>query len=324
MPLVLDVFFTVDVEVWCDGWQDIDRKFPDAFRRYIYGPSGEFGLPFQLRVLSDHGLKAVCFVEPLFAARFGIGPLAEIVRLVEEAGHETHLHLHTEWVDEARVALLPRIRGKRQFLHQFDLAEQAQLIAKGAECLQQAGAAKPIAFRAGSFGFNRDTIRALAHNGILVDSSYNGSTFGLSSGVCEGELLDQPKRIDEVLELPMSVFEDGRGLRHVQLTACSWLELEHLLWQGLEFGHRSFVILSHGAELLTPGARAVDPTVVKRFRRLCGFLQRNSGSFRVRGFRNGELPLAPLAPVRRLHSPIWRTALRMAEQGWRRRHAWTR
>ena len=38
---MLDVFLTVDVEVWCDGWDNIDAKFPDAFKRYIYGPTSE-------------------------------------------------------------------------------------------------------------------------------------------------------------------------------------------------------------------------------------------------------------------------------------------
>lgn len=49
---MLNVFFTIDVEVLCDGWQDIDREFPDAFGCYIHGPGAEYGLPFQLRVLS--------------------------------------------------------------------------------------------------------------------------------------------------------------------------------------------------------------------------------------------------------------------------------
>ena len=70
---MMDVFLTVDVEVWCDGWDDIDAKFPDAFQRYIYGPTsrGDYGLPYQLRQLQDHGLTGVFFVEPLFSTRFG-------------------------------------------------------------------------------------------------------------------------------------------------------------------------------------------------------------------------------------------------------------
>jgi hypothetical protein len=183
---MMDVFFTIDVEVWCDGWHDIDRKFPDAYRRYVYGPDGDHGLPYQLGLLADHGLKAVCFVEALFASRFGQAPLTELVNLIEPGGHEAQLHLHTEWVDEAREPLLLRVDGKRQHLRCFDVSEQTRLIEIGMRLLEGAGAPRPLGFRAGSFAFNQDTLAALAANQIFIDSSYNASTFGSSSGVCQG------------------------------------------------------------------------------------------------------------------------------------------
>ena len=98
---MLDVFLTVDVEVWCNGWEDLDAKFPAAFRRYIYGPTskGDYGLPYQLRHLRDYGLTGVFFVEPLFSTRFGPEPLVEILDLIREEEHEIQLHLHTEWAD---------------------------------------------------------------------------------------------------------------------------------------------------------------------------------------------------------------------------------
>ena len=63
---MLKVFFTVDTEIWCGGWDDLDRKFPDAFQRYVYGPTdqGNYALPMTMEILSDHGLKGVFFVEP--------------------------------------------------------------------------------------------------------------------------------------------------------------------------------------------------------------------------------------------------------------------
>jgi peptidoglycan/xylan/chitin deacetylase (PgdA/CDA1 family) len=317
---MLEVFFTVDVEIWCDGWQDIDAKFPSAFQRYVHGPGGRGGLVEQLKVLSDHGLPAVCFVEPLFAGRFGPAPLAEIVGRVQEGGHEVQMHLHTEWVDEARTPLLPGVTGKRQHLRYFNRDEQGELIRIGAEWLQRAGAPRPRAFRAGSFAFNADTLHALAAHGIHVDSSYNASTLGPSSGVCEGELLEQARQIGAVLELPMTVYSDGRGLRHAQLTACSWAELESLLWQAADRGPGQFVLLSHNFELLTPGQRAVDPVVMRRFRRLVAFLDRHRDRFRVRGLA-GEPPRPPAGAYPRLRSPLWRTGLRVLEQAWRRRYA---
>ena len=96
---MLKVFFTVDTEIWCGGWDDLDRKFPAAFQQYVYGPTGQgdYALPMTMEILNDHGLKGVFFVEPLFATRFGLAPLQEMVDLIQTAGHEIQLHLPPEW-----------------------------------------------------------------------------------------------------------------------------------------------------------------------------------------------------------------------------------
>lgn len=319
----LDVFFTVDVEVWCDGWNDIDAKFPDAFRRYIYGPtdSGQYGLPFQLQLLRDHGLTGVFFVEPLFAARFGQEALAEIVTLVRDAGQETQLHLHTEWVDEARAPLLPNITRKRQFLSQFSLAEQISLINAGKNLLIKAGAPHPNAFRAGSFAFNRDTLSALSVNGIPIDSSYNATMYGPESDIASRTMLyDGTTVAGGTLEFPMTVFKAGGcAPRHVQLGACSFSEIEGLLWRALKSGQRSFVILSHNFELLNAAKNRVDPVVLNRFRKLCSFFERHAGSFHVRGFDGAQVGIQGGA-TRPLASPWWKAGLRNAEQLYRRRY----
>jgi hypothetical protein len=137
---MLNVFFTIDVEVWCGGWHNLDAKFPRAFERHIYGRTaqGDFGMPYQLRVMNDHGLTSVCFVEPLFSCRFGAQPLSEIVGLVNEAGHENQLHMHPEWVDEAREPLLEGVTAKRQHLRYYSAAEQTSLIGSGLKMMAAA------------------------------------------------------------------------------------------------------------------------------------------------------------------------------------------
>jgi peptidoglycan/xylan/chitin deacetylase (PgdA/CDA1 family) len=316
---MLDVFLTVDVEVWCDGWDNLDAKFPDAFKRYVYGPTarGDYGLPLQLRLLQEHGLTGVFFVEPLFATRFGLEPLAEILGLVRQPANEIQLHLHTEWVDESREPLLEGITGKRQFLRYFSLQEQAVLIRKGAELIESAGGGGINAFRAGNFGFNRETLKALSINRIAFDSSYNASLFGPDSGVSPEIPLVEPMECEGVYEYPMTVFQGGtRKLRHAQITACSYREMEGLLWQALESRRKAFVILFHNFELLNSSMNSPDDIVVARFRKLCSFLDRHRDCFRVRGFRNLS-PVPVLSQPAPLTSPLWKTGLRMLEQGLR-------
>jgi len=315
---MLNVYFTVDVEIWCNSWVNLDEKFPQAFREYIYGPTGkgDFGLPYQLRVLNDHGLKGVFFVEPLFSTRFGAQPLAEIVGLIREAKQEVQLHLHTEWVDEAKVPLLIGIQGKRQHLMYFSENEQATLIKTGLRLMHEAGSTEINAFRAGSFAFNVDTLRALNTNGITFDSSYNASQFGLNSGVLPGETIVEPIKWNDVYEYPMTVFNDGTsGLRHAQLTACSFSEMEGLLWKALESGRTSFVILSHSFEMLNRARKMPDPIVISRFQKLCAFMHKNRDSFCMQGFHD-LVPHALQTQPTPLTSPIWRTGIRMLEQAY--------
>lgn len=320
---MLDVFFTVDVEVWCDGWVDIDRQFPDAFRKYVYGPTsrGAYGLPYTLDVLTQHGLSGVFFVEPLFATRFGRGPLAEIVGLIEDRKHEVQLHMHPEWVDESREPLLERVTTKRRYLKDFALEEQKALIGAGIALLNATTSKRVNAFRAGSFGFNTETLVALAANGIEFDSSYNARTLGPASGLMPGTAVVEPTRFAGVFEYPVTAFDDGtRRLRPVQLTACTYREMEGLLWQALEKGRKSFVIVSHNFELLNEAKVRPDDIVIRRFRDLCAFLDRHRDCFRTRGFSGlagTEVEKQPLP----LTSPLWKTGHRMLEQGRRRRYA---
>lgn len=319
---MLDVFFTVDVEIWCDGWNNIDTKFLRAFQQYVYGPTprGQYGLPFTLAEFEEHGLSGVFFVEPLFAARFGLDALAEVVSLLREHGQEIQLHLHTEWVDEAREALLPDVTGKRQFLSYFSYPEQARLIGAGMDFIKRVNGGTVNAFRAGSFAFNIDTLKALAANGIQYDCSYNASAFGLDSGLVPGIPVVEPVEVYGVYEYPMAVFNDGTSrLRPVQVTACSYREMEGLLWQALESERKAFVLLSHNFELLNQARDRPDDVAIKRFQKLCRFLDRHRDCFRVRGFRDLQPCSVALQPSP-LVSPLWKTSLRTVQQVLRRRY----
>ncbi len=317
---MMRVFLTFDVEVWCEDWADLDRDFPDAFQRYIYGPttSGQYGLPFELRVLCEHGLHGVFFVEPLFAARFGVAPLSEIVALIQDAEHEVQLHLHTEWADEACETLLPAVSTKRQFLWMFSRAEQVALIEAGKRFFARAGAQAPNAFRAGNYGLGHDTHAALKQAHIQFDSSLNSSMLDPASGLAVEPVYTQPFLRDGVVEVPVSVYRDGFArLRHAQVTACSFAEMEKFLWRAAAAEWDSVVIVSHSFELLNPAKDKPDRIAVDRFLKLCRFLDRNRDAFRTQGFRNeSPQPVQNQPPPPML--PAYLAGLRLAEQVFRR------
>lgn len=272
------VFLTFDVEIWCGGWDRLDERFPAAFRRYVYGASEKYGyaLPMTLKILKEHGIKGVFFVEPLFAARFGLDKLQVILELILEAGQEVQLHIHPEWCDEASIFSSVRATTKRASLWQFSYEEQAELIRIGTELISAAGGPRMRAFRAGSFAANGDTWRALAVEGYEFDSSLNATShLSFPEGVPSD--LRYARSLVPGLHLqsfPIGVFRDGFGRpRHAQVGACAYEELKAAIGAAAVAGWSDYVLLSHGFEMLKLGTAREDPIVVRRFRRLCEHLR---------------------------------------------------
>lgn len=319
----MNVFLTFDIEIWCNGWNDLDRAFPTSFERYIYGHSahGDYALPQTLAILNRHRLKGVFFVEPLFATRFGVAHLEVIVQLIREAGHEIQLHLHPEWTDEALTPLIDNCQIKRQHLSYYTLDEQTALIAHGQQLLESAGSGSIRAFRSGSFAANRDTYEALRRNGIMLDTSLNRCHAVSAPDLRNEHTFDEAFLVQDVTTLPVTVLKDGFGQdRPAQIGACGFSEMREALVSACKTGTRDFVVVSHNFEMLKPGSAEPDWFVVKRFERLCDFLASHPEQFQVRSFDN-DLCLTPQQPQPLKSSPraTWSaTSRRYVEQVLRR------
>lgn len=318
---MLNVLITVDTEIWCGGWNDLDERFPDAFSRYVYGPTkdGEFALPGKLEILEQYGIPAVFFVEPLFSARFGMQPLQELIDVLQDKNQEIQLHLHTEWVDEVGDQLLPGVVNKLTNMTDCSREQQSKLIKWGLERLAQTGVTGVNAFRGGSFGANAGTLRALADNGITFDTSYNlASSLGVAD-IAPGEILTQPRLVDGVYVYPVSVFIDPikKGYRQAQINSITFAEMVRFLEHAYAQNWDSVVIVSHNFELLSADKSKVDRFVRHRFRHLCEYLDNNRGRFNTTGFR--QLQPANVTPQPEMaHGELLPAARRYAEQIYRR------
>ncbi|MDR2839003.1 MAG: polysaccharide deacetylase family protein [Azonexus sp.] len=318
----MNVHLTFDIEIWCNGWAHLDQEFASCYPRYVYGHSqhGDYALPKTLEILNRYGLPGVFFVEPLFSAKFGASYLEEIVRLIDDAGQETQLHLHPEWTDEIRPAIIADVSGKRQHLTYYTQDEQTALI-RHAKALLENALGKPVsAFRAGSYALNEETFTALANNGITVDSSIN-PCYAISAP----ELVRQhgavaPFMVNGVAAYPVSVFGDGFGRqRPAQVGACSFGEMRQALESARDAGYSDFVIVSHNFEMLKPGRADPDFVVVRRFERLCHYLAANKSQYSVGGFGN-HADIQPSSGKSRLPrtgmlSTTWRIAEQLVRRG---------
>ena len=320
---MLDVFITIDTEIWVSGWSDLDEHFPDAFRRYIYGPTkyGNDAMPATVKLLTEHGLRGVFFVEPLFSIRFGQQALQDIIGIIQESGHEIQLHLHPEWIDEFSPSPLAHIKGKTQFLRSLSYADQTKLIALGKSLLRDSGVSTIDAFRAGSYAANTSTLKAIAANDIYIDTSYNSASKIGTADIAPNRVLLVPEKYADVTIYPVTTFLDGiQGRqRHLQITACSSTEIEWVLNRASDLGWGAVVIVSHNFELLNRSKNKRDPIVFGRFKRLCSFLERHRDRFNVRGF-SGLTPTVSLhtRQLQPIIAPILATGRRHGEQAIRR------
>jgi hypothetical protein len=323
---VLNVFVTVDTEAWPESAAWRDNRMAEDIQRDYYGHTkrGEFGTLFQADLLKKYGLKGVFFMETLFSHAVGVDHLRRMVGELQDRGHEIALHLHPEWIKRA-PGLLPG-REDASLMRHLSEDDQATLIARGIEQLRACGVDRVYAFRAGGYGANWDTLRALARNGVPFDSSYNACYQGSSCEMATQERLTQPVEIDGVWEFPIPFIEDYPGhYRHAQIVACSSREMEQAMRSAHRLKWHSFVIVSHSFELIKRRdlrRRLVclpSNTVIRRFEKLCCFLADHRDLFRTSTFREIDPASIPRQPSQTpLRGAVHHTAMRMMEQLYKR------
>lgn len=251
----------------------------DNFRRAIQGATadGDAGIFHQMDVFDRHGLKAVFFVDPMPALLWGTGAIADIVEPILDRGHDVQLHLHSEWL-ELLGDSNPLGDRTGANIKDFTLDEQVVLLETGIDLLMQAGAPRPVAFRAGNYGANDDTLRALAKVGIAYDSSHPPA---LMQGDCEIGLTEEHRRPlprHGVIEVPIGCIGDAfGGLRHAQLTALSYREIVAALRHARDHDLACFTVVSHSFELLCRQRTRINRIVQRRFEKVCAHVEKMKG-----------------------------------------------
>ncbi|MGX7894807.1 polysaccharide deacetylase family protein [Tsuneonella sp. HG222] len=240
------------------------------FDRSIAGKTstGGAGLAYTLDRFDNFGLKAVFFVDPMPALVWGTGAISQVVEPILARGHDVQLHLHTEWL--ALAGSSSPVPGRTgQNLKDFALGEQIALLEYAREALMAAGAPKPVAFRAGNYGANDDTLRALASLGFTHDSNHAPGIPHSACAISLGREDRRPVSKLGVIEVPIGCITGARGLRHAQLTALSARELREAAIHARDEGIESFTVVSHSFELLSRDRTQVNRLLQRRFDKFC-------------------------------------------------------
>lgn len=310
---MLPVLITIDTEYSAGLFaRGIADDYQTNFNRTIACRSGkgEAGIFYQMDVFDRCGLTAVFFVDPMPALVWGQRAVDAVVQPIIERGHEVQLHCHTEWLAFAEDSPLPGRTGLN--IKDFTQAEQHTLLEWGLDRIEQAGAPRPTAFRAGNYGANDDTLQALARLGLCWDSSFPA---GLTGSLCEISLPPgdcRPVTHCGMHEFPASAIASRDGWRHAQLTALSYTEIRDAIIHAARANWPGFCIVSHSFELFNRETRRPNALLCRRFEELCEWLG-TSAVAASSGFKDLNVDLTS-PDLALLPHKFMRTGVRMVQQ----------
>ena len=312
------VFITIDTEYSSGlytGPSAADRA--DNFARSIdcKTPQGCAGITHKLELLARYGQKAVFFVDPMAALVWGVAAIEDIVGPIVAAGQDVQLHCHSEWLGLAGSAnpLASGRTGKN--MADFPFEDQCEILAYARATLMAAGAPAPVAFRAGNYGANDDTLRALAALGLDYDTSHCPALVGGACRISLGPEVRDPVAHMGVIEVPVGTIGTiGGGQRHAQITALTLSEMLAAIRHTRDGGHDSFTLVSHSFELINRRKLAVNRIVRSRFSRLVRALARMDGVETGNYRDNPPVLSSATRPSQPLPASPLRTGQRIAEQ----------
>lgn len=278
-----NVFITIDTEHSIGGAFADPALKPVGNDKRIYGrvDGKEYGIPLIMDIADRYGIPLTFFVEVLNKYYFGEDETREVCEYILGRGHDVQLHLHPNYLNFKEEK--PEAQRYRDNMSAYSLEEQTTLIGEGKELLTRYCERPPVAFRAGNYGADVNTLKALKANGILIDSSYNAA-FPKHSRRIHAAQLNDAIEIEGVWELPITNFIEkvpliGRRFKPLDLNGVSFLEMQSVIdqtYRGQGPGNLTFILHSFSfvRALNAQYSRCkVRHYVVKRFEKLCGLLQ---------------------------------------------------
>lgn len=310
MPKI-NIFITVDTEHSIGGAFNDRNLKPVGNEKRIWGKIGDksFGIPLMMDIAENCNIRLTFFVEVLNKYYFGEEETKKVCEYILKRGHDVQLHLHPNYLNFTLNN--PQEKTYSDLIGTYTLEKQIELITEGIETLIQNGVPKPIAFRAGCFGANEETLRALKAVGFLIDSSYNKAYVG-ETCLLDNKEINDLTHMNEIWEFPVTNFVESTKLRPnrfkpLDINGVSFEEMKFVLDQAKDRGPRNITIILHSFSFLKPydvQYNLVKPRwyVIQRFKKLCKFLRENPEAFETRTFGSlDEKELTEMSP-QSLHS----------------------
>lgn len=290
----VNVFITIDTEHSIGGAFANPALKPVGNAKRIFGKIGkrEYGIPLIMDIADQFGLRLVFFVEVFNRHFFGQDETRQVVEYILKREHDVQLHLHPNYLNFTQPC--PQDLKFSDLCGDYSLELQTEMLSEARKMLVEYGAPAPTAFRAGCFGANADTLKALSANDFLLDSSYSQAYLGSPCLLPDWGQNDLIER-EGLFELPVTNFIENTGLRSkrcmpLDINGVSFEEMSHVL-KAMQrgTGPRNATVILHSFSFV----KAYDVQynrmrprrhVIRRFEKLCRFLSENAEDFKVRTF----------------------------------------
>jgi len=283
------VFLTFDVEHSIGGAFENDKLKPvPAERRIFCNIDGRgYGLPLSIRTLNAHKLKGNFFVETLNIHYFGTKEVSKIIKYLR--GHDVLLHLHSCYLNFKNENILRHKDGRLKFsdsIADYSLDKQKKLILDGKKILAK-NKISPIGYRSGNYSHNSDTYKALEYNKIRISSNYNQYING------DSRKLNDLVKIGSVFEFPITNFVNPKfgktEYKPLEISSGSFSEMKKVLKESLKKGPKHVVFQMHPFNFVKHKDiqyKDIKPDwiVIRRFEKLCKYLDENRNKFEVLTF----------------------------------------
>ena len=246
-----DILLTVDTE----GPRGDD---PIKYQIWGYVNGVCYGIPKIIELCDKYCVRALFFVDIAEAFDYGYIEIANVIKYIKEKGHDVGVHIHPH-----------HIAGEsRQFLYEYTKEEQRRIITDCTKIYEEITGERPISFRAGKYGANRDTLEILQELGYKYDFSefYLNKWCGIKPEVS----YVLPQKVGKLIEIPVTIFKSFEipriYKRYDKLEICeSYGEIVNVLRQYLNSNKNGVIVLFlHSFSLLNWIETPNNPRLNKR------------------------------------------------------------
>lgn len=262
-----------------------NRAEKEHVRRLILGIHGEHraGVREMANIAGEFGAAMIFFLDLCGALSFR-EELGDVARWLDSHGQDVQLHTHPEYLPESfwREHNLPPRPG---FLNEYEPDRADFIITYFSSMLESFTGKRPRAFRAGSFRWNKGTLRALKKNGIRY--SFNNSMCAVYFKQCSFSLpQNEPYRWNNgIVEIPVTEHQ-------------IFPKIQPAWWARLQYPQSKFFRYRHGLGRILPGSVPGDLQLMVFLLHSWSFLHRDEKGYEV--YRDDQYMEGYRALVRRL------------------------